>query len=63
MRITRSPSRSLELFGEEDNRGAAVAADGTDEDGLGPRGGKQGGSRRRPAGVHVGAGGMDVDPN
>lgn len=64
MRTTRSPSWSLELFGEEDDRGAAVAADGTDEDSLGPRGcGKQGGSRRCPAGVHVGAGGIDVDPD
>ena len=33
--------RSLELFGEEDDRAATVAADGTGEDGLIPRGGTQ----------------------
>lgn len=38
MRTTQSPSRSLELFSEEDDRAAAVAVDGTDEDGLVPSG-------------------------
>ncbi|KAM3294975.1 hypothetical protein ACQJBY_037685 [Aegilops geniculata] len=38
MRTTQSPSRSLELFSEEDDRAAAVAVDETDEDGLVPSG-------------------------
>ncbi|KAM3296529.1 hypothetical protein ACQJBY_038719 [Aegilops geniculata] len=33
----RSTSRSLELFGEEDDRGGVTAADETEEGGLGPR--------------------------
>lgn len=84
---TRSPSRSVELFGEEDDHSGSrrnrrrrprscVLAPGitikgttgaTMELGELPRNKntqeKRGGSRRRPACVHVGAGGVDVDPD